>query len=292
MVEEAFLPPADCTEALYAGLPQLEWCSGSALAGELDEPRVRPRLAPHGSLGHAVYTLPSFASAMECDALLAEAGRLMECYSPPVNEMPGRARLSLNDFKLKDVLLRRLLALVEESMPALAMMQFGQTKGLQLLPIHFSSGEPAVNVYTPAQRGGGFKPHTDNLDLTILIPLSPPGAFEGGGTAFWAGDHIADCATCKQRDCQCPPAYPPVDDEDDERTLPHDYVLRPPAGTALVFSGDITHAGLPVSAGTRRMFVMSFGLRPKGLTPCDRDVFRVAEDGPLDRGVMNSFANG
>ena len=35
-------------------------------------------------------------------------------------------------------------------------------------------------------------------------------------------------------------------------------VLRPPAGTALVFGGHTTHAGMPVVAGTRVCFVASF----------------------------------
>ena len=35
-------------------------------------------------------------------------------------------------------------------------------------------------------------------------------------------------------------------------------MLRPPAGTALLFGGDVTHAGLPVTAGERAVFVASF----------------------------------
>ena len=38
-------------------------------------------------------------------------------------------------------------------------------------------------------------------------------------------------------------------------------VLRPPAGTALLFGGHVTHAGIPVTAGERAVFVASFSAR-------------------------------
>ena len=38
-------------------------------------------------------------------------------------------------------------------------------------------------------------------------------------------------------------------------------VLRPPLGTAILFGGDVTHAGLPVEAGTRAVLVASFSTR-------------------------------
>lgn len=44
--------------------------------------------------------------------------------------------------------------------------------------------------------------------------------------------------------------------------LPPQHVLKPPAGTAILFGGDVTHAGLPVLEGTRHLFVMSFSLKP------------------------------
>ena len=71
------------------------------------------------------------------------------------------------------------------------------------------------------------------------------GAFVGGGTGFWPpeGRRRADRA-------------PSI-------------VLTPPAGTAMLYSGDVLHAGMPVAQGTRVVFVASFarkgssvGLRP------------------------------
>ena len=49
--------------------------------------------------------------------------------------------------------------------------------------------------------------------------------------------------------------------------LPHSQALAPPAGTAIIFGGNVTHAGLPVTAGTRHLFVMSFSLRPRAVKP-------------------------
>ena len=35
------------------------------------------------------------------------------------------------------------------------------------------------------------------------------------------------------------------------------------AGTAIIFKGNVTHSGLPVTSGIRHLFVMSFSLSPK-----------------------------
>ena len=45
--------------------------------------------------------------------------------------------------------------------------------------------------------------------------------------------------------------------------IPHNHVVQVESGTAIIFKGNITHAGLPVSKGTRHLFVMSFSLRPR-----------------------------
>mmetsp|Transcript_17138 Transcript_17138/g.28708 ORF Transcript_17138/g.28708 Transcript_17138/m.28708 type:complete len:127 (+) Transcript_17138:480-860(+) len=112
----------------------------------------------------------------------------------------------------------------------------------------YSAGEPAVNIY---QAGGEFAPHTDNEHLTMLIPLDPVGAFEGGGTAFWAKSHHRPHV-----DGQLAP------DGADRSWLPPHHVLKLTAGTAILFGGNVTHAGLPVTSGTRHVFVVSFTLTP------------------------------
>jgi hypothetical protein len=45
-----------------------------------------------------------------------------------------------------------------------------------------------------------------------------------------------------------------------EETFPPTFIARPPAGTALVFGGKLTHAGHPVASGERVVFVASFSL--------------------------------
>ena len=62
-------------------------------------------------------------------------------------------------------------------------------------------------------------------------------AAAGGGTGFWSQDsrgHRVEAPTA---------------------------VLRPPAGTAMLFGGHVSHAGMPVKTGERAVFVASFSLR-------------------------------
>ena len=47
-------------------------------------------------------------------------------------------------------------------------------------------------------------------------------------------------------------------------------VLVPPAGSALVFGGTVTHAGIPVITGRRLVFVASFSPKTGDLTPLAR----------------------
>lgn len=108
--------------------------------------------------------------------------------------------------------------------------------------LEWSEGEPAINVYGA---GGQFGCHKDHLALTVLIPLTAPGTdFAGGGTGFWAGNRETS---------EDPQSNPTA-------------VLAPALGTALVFGGDVTHAGMPVQAGLRAVFVASFSTR----TPASR----------------------
>ena len=48
---------------------------------------------------------------------------------------------------------------------------------------------------------------------------------------------------------------------------PRFQVLAPPAGTALIFGGDVTHAGMPVETGLRSVFVASFSTRTDASNP-------------------------
>lgn len=101
----------------------------------------------------------------------------------------------------------------------------------------FSAREPAINVYSAP--GGEFLPHKDGETLTVLLPLSSPGTdFQGGGTAFWSGGAGASSSNADSS-----------------------ITLKPMAGTALLFGGSVTHAGLPVTEGKRVVLVCSLSRR-------------------------------
>ena len=97
-------------------------------------------------------------------------------------------------------------------------------------------------------RGGEFYAHQDHQALTVLVPLSEPHSFEGGGTGFWAAAPAA--AAREAADRHAP-----------DRHAPPTLVLKPPAGDALLFAGSVTHAGMPVRAGERVVLVASFSRR-------------------------------
>ena len=99
---------------------------------------------------------------------------------------------------------------------------------LNVSRLAFAPLEPAVNVYWT---GGAFKQHEDKQALTVLVPLSD--GYEGGGTGFWTREQTG---------------------------VPHEptFVLRPSTGTALVWGGQVKHAGMPVISGERWVFVASF----------------------------------
>ena len=103
-------------------------------------------------------------------------------------------------------------------------------------------------MYTHA---GGFGTHKDHMALTVLIPLTSPenGDFKGGGTGFWSKR----------------------DEEMGQFEMNRDggptAVIRPPLGTALIFGGDLSHAGMPVESGVRSVFVASFSTRTDASPP-------------------------
>ena len=209
-----------------------------------------------GSLSHSVFLVPSLASVAECEGLIAAAQKVSVTYEklPGMFEVPGRQRMPVTAssaaLRVHSRLLKRVLSFIESELPHLALTLFGQDTNLSSMSVSYSAGEPAVNIYTP---GGEFMPHTDNEHLSVLIPLDAPGAYEGGGTAFWADDYINPGIP-----------YDPVqtkEENDCKRRLPPAHLLKPAMGTAMLFGGSVVHAGLPVTCGTRHIFVMSLTLR-------------------------------
>lgn len=109
--------------------------------------------------------------------------------------------------------------------------------------------EPKVNVYS---EGGYFAQHGDGMDLTLLVVLTDSNEFEGGGTAFY-------------RDLDL--VHEDLEGDDDlasmsnaSHSLDPESIARPDAGTAMIWGGTLQHMALPVTKGTRAVYVGSFNL--------------------------------
>ena len=212
--------------------------------------------------GHSVLLLHELARVEECKTLLSEAvglarrelderaelsemgllDDLMESDAGRVR-MPVEQRLSTAAQVLCDRLFVRALAALTPLEGAAATWGacLSAPTCLRNPALGWSPGEPAVNVYVA---GGEFRPHEDEQTLTILIPLTDEADFTGGGTAFWSLESRG----------------PLREDAHGQRTTagPPTLVLTPPAGSAILFGGTVTHAAQPVSSGERCVFVGSF----------------------------------
>lgn len=209
--------------------------------------------------GHSVLLAPSFATSAECDEMMAAGRRggkqkvLKRGLSQVAVERlwsdlrSKRTRLTVAEDLdeaagvLCQTLLRRLLDFIEAQLPVLAATLLCGRATLSEVDLatdySFADAEPAVNIYGV---GGQFKPHEDKQRLTILVPLSDNAKYEGGGTAFWSEEARGPGRSLANQ------GGPPT------------CVLQPPAGTALLFGGEVTHGALPVTSGERIVFVASF----------------------------------
>jgi hypothetical protein len=162
----------------------------------------------------------------------------------PVSVLRGKTQLPMDNLPVEvntvcKAVLQRTMALVDEMFPSVVRTRFHSARRqlsisqlYSMGELEFAHREPAINVYSSK---GEFSPHKDNQGLTILFPLSNAGTdYEGGGTGFWT------------QDTKSKPTKPP------------NVVLKPIPGTALLFAGHVTHAGLPVETGLRMVFVASF----------------------------------
>jgi hypothetical protein len=219
---------------------------GSAEEIFLDEYNARNSVSASMAIarGYSVLRVNNFVDDAECDALVLAA---RHSASPNVHTQ----RLNIVGFvgparSMGADILRRTLAYVESNWPLLAMRLFNVSAGLHRLHLRCEEPqEPAVNVYS---KGGRFARHMDAQHLTVLVPLSHVSTYGGGGTAFWR--HRAE---------QTSTSHAGGD------TLPEpDLVLSPPAGTALMWAGNVLHAARPVLEGVRMACVSSFnGWRPE-----------------------------
>jgi len=274
--------------------------------------------------GYSILVLHEFASPVECSELLDAALTRAKAISQGSvsSEEPGKLSLSLA-FRLEhssapmvssgrvrmpiaglssaacalcDTWLLRVLELIDKEEPALAAELFDGPPlapelraALSEQPVHsspsltFTHNEPAVNLYSA---GGAFEPHKDLQALTVLMPLVGAGSFEGGGTGFWARKACVadDDASSSSRSLGSMR-------EDIEEAEPS-VVLTPPAGSALLFGGDLQHAGQPVTAGQRAVFVASFSrsladAQARGLVDIDEEELR-----RMERTVLSQMYGG
>jgi len=223
------------------------------------------------SRGEAIIMVPNLVSAAECEAL-ESAGRTVVNEQYPSSSAPGLVRLPLKtarnqrraadaaaragkacqpsltsteDHRLAATILLRVLQFVDTELATLVRSEFhappilpqeAPRPGLVELygarELEYAPREPAVNIYAP---GGTFAPHKDYQALTVLVTLSSPDCFRGGGTGFWSR---ADSA--------------------DDLTPTPSLVMRPPRGSVLLFGGGLMHSGLELETGSRAVFVASF----------------------------------
>lgn len=168
---------------------------------------------------------------------ISAAARAATTNTPCADPLPKEIDRVLED------ILYRVTQYIDEKLPSIVTTLFDEnyllTDLLMRDKLHYSSREPAINVYF---KGGEFLAHKDAQALTVLIPLSTsPAHFEGGGTAFWSQDARG------------------------HRVEDPSLVLTPAtAGTALLFGGCVTHAGQPILSGTRVVFVASFSSKMRG----------------------------
>lgn len=226
----------------------LELLAAARAAAELERAATRAPLARR--LADKMVRLSTAAASPA--AAPAAAGVLCDMPEFDPEDGPPSELLAGAPAELIDDVLLCVLARIDAELPQLAPRLFAGTPsvreiGAEMREMHerggleFSPREPAINFYG---RGGEFAPHQDHQALTVLVSLSPPSTFEGGGTGFW----------------------PRGADERVARRAPPALVLRPPAGTALLFAGCVTHAGVSVRAGERAVLVASFSRRGRRVT--------------------------
>ena len=223
IVLPSIVSPNECDKIIHAA---------RSIASRHRSSRIAKGLADEG-----LVRIPSIAAARR-----AEAGNR----NAPCAEAIDRA----TDDTLNDILCR-VYHILDEDHGTLVDLLFGLGRGdadadvdvdadahissllLDLFKndeLSFSSREPAVNIYT---QGGEFRPHSDGHKLTILIPLSSPDDFTGGGTAFWSQDS-------------------------GHRVDPPSLTLKPGRGSPMLFVGHVVHSGVAVEEGERVVFVASF----------------------------------
>lgn len=223
--------------------------------------------------GHSIIMLHNVASAAECAAIAEEASSAA-CKAREERGLSGLVRMPVKSLvgaectALCDALLLRQIAWLDSLVPSLIPNLFGDLLAASTKTVFdntrldWSEGEPAINVYTP---GGCFTPHEDEQSLTCLLNVSPKSGYTGGGTSFWstagavtALDTDVSSAVASAIGTLAGPATVTAAFSALAVISPPTCLLAPPAGTALVFGGQVTHAAQPLDTGERIVFVASF----------------------------------
>ena len=158
------------------------------LSNRISEVRLGIPSAP--LLYNSILLAPALLSAEECSTLIHLANARAEAvfgFNTGARNKQSTCRIRICDLAaearaLDQVLRLRVLSLLEEEQPAIAMHLFGHDANLSTLAASFSACEPAINIYTA---GGDFEEHEDGYALSINVLLSNGAAdFAGGGTRF------------------------------------------------------------------------------------------------------------
>ena len=191
--------------------------------------------------GHSVLVLDACANLVECNLLRREVNKVASVESSPmcVEFLTVTEALSDAGQSTVDSLLMQTIEAAKDRISPLIPSLFGNcfqgaVSCLRNPGIRFSEDEPWVIVYGI---GGTFLQHTDGQALTIIVALADAesGTFTGGGTAFWSPESL----------------------EADKNASPS-LVLSPPCGSAILFAGNVVHAGLAITEGQRMNLVASF----------------------------------
>ena len=224
-----------------------------------DDEATKPTIRTIGErikCGESIIQLANLATVEECNWLVKQCLTVADNATPTRElDKPGLIRiptiaaaerasmtntlcadpLPSNIDQVLQTIFIRAIEYIDDEIPSLSTTLFNThsiSKLLQNNQLKYSSREPAINVYST---GGQFLAHKDAQALTLLLPLSSPTDYTGGGTAFWTQDsrgHRVELPSIIQKPVDC--------------------------GTALLFGGCVTHAGVAVESGHRVVFVASF----------------------------------
>mmetsp|Transcript_1197 Transcript_1197/g.3361 ORF Transcript_1197/g.3361 Transcript_1197/m.3361 type:complete len:360 (+) Transcript_1197:38-1117(+) len=235
--------------ATYHGAAQerserMATCSGRCIPAESYH---EVRLSEHSALffSNSVILMPDLLTPAEC-GLLADACESQSlcadgsCGHAPSGPFMRRYCVCELDFEVQELnasmIHDRLLPFFEQQIPEVAKELFGRSSGLSDMTLKYHSLEPCINRYT---HGGDYHRHTDDFNVTLLVSLSEPDSFVGGGTNFW-----------------------PQGLTSAESDLAGPVLVQPRRGTGVIFNGNVEHSARVVERGIRHTYVASLTLGP------------------------------